>query len=204
MQPPIGPDSTSDRPAGGGALGRQHAAVRAHHEQRAVEALLLQVVLEPADVGRDLRADEGVGGDRRGALVFVPFARERGAGRHEQIRGHLLQQGRGPLLVRRVGVGVHEEHRDRLDARVLSRRATAASSASSSGVITSPAALDALVDLEPELARDQRLVAEEREIERIGPVAARDLQHVAEPAVVTSAVRAPRRWTSELITSVVP
>ena len=48
--------------------------------------------------------------------------------------------------------------------------------------MTVAAGADALVDLEAQFARDQRLVAPVVQVERIGPVAARDLEHVAEAA----------------------
>src|SRR5690606_26868444 len=44
----------------------------------------------------------------------------------------------------------------------------------------SAAGVDALGHLEAQLARDQRLVALIIEVKRIGPVRARDLQHIAE------------------------
>ena len=80
-----GADATADRTGFDqpdrlptGALDREQAAVRAHHIKRAGKALRGEVALKTPDIGRDLRSDIGVGGDRRCALVFVPFAREFG------------------------------------------------------------------------------------------------------------------------------
>ena len=98
-----------------GALGRQHAAVRAHHEQRSGEPAPAQLVLEPAQIARDLRTDIGVGRRRRGALVFVPLPAQRRAGADINVRQKPAQHGDRALLVDRVGVGIEERDRDRLD-----------------------------------------------------------------------------------------
>ena len=81
-----------------GALGRQQAAVRAHHEERAGEALRFEVVVEPADVSAHLRPDVGVGGDRRGALVLVPLAGQIGAEGDVDVGQHALSKFRQPPL----------------------------------------------------------------------------------------------------------
>ena len=81
MQPPIGPDST--RPTGW----RQ---VRSTDKRPPFEPIMkseprkpfaVKVAFEPANVGVHLRSDIGIGRDRRGALVLVPFARQFGASR---------------------------------------------------------------------------------------------------------------------------
>ncbi len=162
-----------------GALDRKQAAVRAHHIKRAGKALAGEVALEPPDIGRDLRADIGVGGDRRGALVFVPFARQLGGAGDVDARQQRAQRRGGLFLVRRVGVGVHEEDRDRFDAE---RFDLAGERRQRGGVERRDdlaLAADALGHLEPQRARDQRLVAAIVQVERVGPVAARDFEHVA-------------------------
>ena len=101
-----GADAAADRPGfdqadrlPAGALDREQPAVRAHHVERAGKALACEVALKPPDIGRDLRADIGVGGDRRGALVFVPFARELGGAGDVDARQQRAQR-RGGLLPR--------------------------------------------------------------------------------------------------------
>src|SRR5260221_394813 len=67
-------DETHRLPAG--ALDGKESAVRAHHIKRSIEALGFEVALEAPDVAVHLRPHIGVGGRRRGALVFVPLARD--------------------------------------------------------------------------------------------------------------------------------
>ena len=98
------------------ALGGNHAAVRAHQQQRAREAALPQLGIEFRDVLADLRPDIGVRGRRRGALELMPFARELRPGGDEdsgQQPAHFRRRG---LLVVRRQVRVEEADRERLDA----------------------------------------------------------------------------------------
>ena len=103
------------------ALGRDHAAVRAHQQERAGEPAGAQLAVEIRDVAAHLRPHIGVGGDRRGALVLVPLAGELGAGGDEHVGQELAQCLGRRLLVRRVDVGVDEADRQRLDLLVAQR-----------------------------------------------------------------------------------
>ena len=165
-----------------GAIGREHAAVGTHHEQRAGESARTQFVVEPADIGRHLRADIGVGGHRGGALVLVPLAAELGAAGHIDAGQQLGELGDRALLVLGIGVGVHEGNRDGFDAlRLQVPRETAQLAGIQRGDHRAVGA-DALGHLVAPFARDQRFVALIVQIEWVGAVAARDLQHVAEAA----------------------
>ena len=82
--------------------------------------------------------------------------------------------------MRGVGIGVHEEDRDRLDASLLQRLRKRRQRRDIERGYDLALASDAFRYLETQRARDQRLVAAVMQVEWIGPVAARDLQHVAE------------------------
>ena len=163
------------------AFGGDDAAVRAHQQQRAVEAAAAQAGIELGDIFADLRPDIGVGRRGRGALELVPLARQLGAGGDEhagQQPAHLRRRG---LLVLGREVRVEKADRQRLDllARAGYRRAARARR-SASGVRTWPDPSTRSVDLEAQLARDQRRLAMEAQVERLGAVAAADFQQVAE------------------------
>src|SRR5262249_4027843 len=83
----------------------------------------------------------------------------------------------GLLLVRWIGVGVHEEDRDRLNAEALEVLGQCAERGDVERRHDLTGAPDALGDLEAELAWDQRLVAAVVEIEWIGAGAAGGLPH---------------------------
>ena len=81
--------------------------------------------------------------------------------------------------MRRVGVGVHEEDRHGFDAERLDLAGERRQRGGVERRDDLALAADALGHLEPKRARDQRLVAAIVQVERIGPVAARDFEHVA-------------------------
>ena len=103
-----------------------------------------------------------------------------------------------------VGVGVQEADRDRLDAVALAggcdRLGVRRVERDEDGAV----AVDALAHLEAVAPRHERRGLARDEVVHVGAVAAADLEDVAEAAVVTSAVRAPVRSVSALITTVVP
>ncbi len=82
--------------------------------------------------------------------------------------------------MRRIGVGVHEEDRDRLDAKLFQLLGQRGQRRDIKRRDDLAIAADPLRHLETQHARNERLVASIVQIERIGPVAARDLEHVAE------------------------
>ena len=186
------------------AFRRDHAAMRSHQQKRSGEAALAQASIKLGDVFADLRADIGIGRDRRRALELVPFARELGAGGDEHVRQKAAQCRSGLFFVIRGQVGIEETDRERLDLERAQgvrkrlqfifhqRRADAAG------------AFDALLDLEPQLAgisggsrwkrRLNGWVRLPRPISRMS----------RKPWVVINAVLAPARCNSALMTSVVP
>ena len=78
-----------------------------------------QLLLEPADVAGDLRADVGVEADGREALVLPVLRQHLGRDGQERLWELLADDLGDALLVLRVQEGEQEAHRDRLDARLL-------------------------------------------------------------------------------------
>src|SRR3979409_145430 len=81
MPPPTAPHAGDCARAA--LLARDEPPMGPHQQQRALESAGPQVAVELRDVAAHLRPHIGVGGDRRGAFEFVPFARELGSGGHD-------------------------------------------------------------------------------------------------------------------------
>ena len=110
------------RAADGGGAG--DAAVGLHQQQRRAHMLVEQPLLEPRHVGRDARHHHGVEHRRERALVFAHHRQHVGRG-GDRDAGQPGPQHVGDLaLVRRVGEGMQQADRDRLDAELaaLARR----------------------------------------------------------------------------------
>ena len=125
-----GADATADRPRFhqrdrllAGAARRQDAAVRRHDQELRVAPLLLQLVLEPADIAGCKRSDIGVRDRCRGPFIFEPFARMFDADRDIYPRQPLADQRRRLDLVSRIDIGVEKRDGDRLDLVLLNTRA---------------------------------------------------------------------------------
>ena len=125
------------------------------------------------DVGREH------GGAR--ALVLAPLAGDLVRRDDRDLRPQLAHALEHRLLVARVGVGVEQADRDRLDALGLEvvddRRAAPlrSSGCALAAVVREPAR-----HLAPQVARHERRRLHVVEVEVVGPVAARDLERVAE------------------------
>ena len=103
----------------------------------------------------------------------------RGDGR--DLRPELADAREHRLLVRRVGVGVEEADRDRLDAlgaEVVEDLGQAARGRAARR--SAPVVRQAARHLAPQVARHERRRLYVVEVEVVGPVAARDLERVAE------------------------
>ena len=124
-----GPDAADDAGDGAGheqvdrprdrALRRGHAARRRHQVELRPDLQRLELLLEAADVARDLRADVGVEADGREALVLAVLRQDLRRDREEGL-GELLAHDLGhALLVRRVEEREEEADGDGLDAGLL-------------------------------------------------------------------------------------
>ena len=110
------------RAADGGGAG--DAAVRLHQQQRRDDMLVEQALLQARDVGRDAGHHHGVEHRGQRALVLAHHRQHVGRG-GDRDAGQLGPQDVGDLaLVRRVGEGMQQADRDRLDAELaaLARR----------------------------------------------------------------------------------
>jgi hypothetical protein len=159
---------------------RHGAAVRAHDRDLAGEFLAARELLETAEIAADARADIGVEHGGRGALVFAELAQDLVAERHEHLRAEAAQRRTRSDLVRRVGVGMQETHRHRLDAgrHQFARERLDARQIERCQDIAG--CVHALAHLVGEIARDQRTRAVEMQVEGVGPVPAADRVDIAE------------------------
>ncbi len=161
-------------------LGDRHgAAVRAHDGDLARELRLAGEALEAREIAADARPHEGVERGRRGPLVFAKLAQDFVAGGDEDVRADAAQHLAGHDLVGRVGIGVQEADRHRLDAQ----RGEPVPERLDGGVVDRhqhvARRVHPLAHLEGEIARHQRPRPVEVEIERVGPVAAPERVDVA-------------------------
>ena len=105
-----------------------------------------------------------------------------------------------------VGIAVRVQKRDgdRLDAARNDRADETLDFGVVERVQDRPVGEDALVDLEPQVARHELAGRLDREVVHVVAMLAADLEDVAEALVVMSAVGAPLRSMMAFVTSVVP
>ena len=162
------------------AVDRQHAAVRAHHVERALEPAIGEPALQPRRVIRHARPDDRVRHGGAAALVLVPLAGELGSRRYVNARQALAQAFCDRAFVAVVAIGVEERDRHRLHVQPGDRlRQPVDLLRLRLGQHLAPA-VHPLVHLEAQRAGDQRRGAAELDVERVGAVAARELERVAE------------------------
>ena len=141
IMPATGPDSIIDTGCERGVREAHHAAVGAHQMQPAAEAAALQIAFERAQIARHARADIGVEHGRRGALVLAELAQDLVAERDEHAGQRAPQHFAGAAARDRDWPRSAAGRRRRPRCRAPSgARASAATSASSSGVSTLPSA----------------------------------------------------------------
>ena len=161
-------------------LQRIDAAIGLHDVGASGKALRSQALIEPAQIALGDGLHIGRQDGRVGALIFAPFAGDlvRGDGRRLRPEpAHRVERG---LFMRRIGVGVQETDGDRLDAlglEVIEDRRQA-------GYIEGAALLapvgHAAGQFAAQIARHEGFGLAVVQVEEVGPVAARDLQRVAE------------------------
>ena len=102
------------RPLGGGAVGRQ-AAVRLHQQQAGRNAGAVEPLAQRPEIGGDDRHHIGVDDRGRGALVFLDLGQDLERDAERQVRGLAGDDVAQHRLVHRIGEGVEQADRDRLD-----------------------------------------------------------------------------------------
>ncbi len=157
------------------------AAGRLHDQERAVETRAADVLVDLADIAAHLRADIGVGDDRRAALELAIFLRELVRGGHEHLGVVRLQDRLGARLVIGAGVAIEEQDRAGLDPELFERFAQSRDLAFVERCLDLAVGEHAFLDLEAQRALDQRHVLAEEQIVGVRPVDPADLVDVAEP-----------------------
>ena len=192
------------RVAGGGG-DRRGASVRLQDEGRDRKTLLAQPGRERIEIAARDRLHERRQHRRARPLVLAPLAADVGRQRNGHLRPEPAQLRSDGALVRVVGIGVEQTHRDCLDAFFPEVVHDRGESFELRRLDHAPLGIGALGDLAPETPRHEGTRFPEREVEEIRPVSPGDLQDIAEnPRVVMSAVLAPWRDRSALMTTVVP
>ncbi len=157
------------------------AAVRLHDQEPTLESDRRQEPFQPLDIAPDLGPDVSVQHGRRGPFVFAVFSEDLVRQRAVRPSGLRLEDLPHPRLMGRIRPGVDEADRDRLDvrgrdpARHLLR----------AGFIERPqngtACIEALSDLERQVARDVRFRPLEVDVVGLWAVAAPDPVDIAHP-----------------------
>ena len=94
----------------------RETAVRQHHQQRRADAERFELGLQAGEVAIRQGSHIGIGGRGGRPLEFADLRRDLARDRDVKPGEMLLQQVARASLVRRVGIGVQEDDRDRLDA----------------------------------------------------------------------------------------
>ena len=155
-------------------------ATREHEQQRGGNAEGGHAAGHGVQVLAGQRLDVGVGHRGRGALVLADLRGDLVGGRHRGLRMPAGDQGGGPGLVAGVRVGVQEHDRDRRDAGVdqplRPRRDLADVELAGHRAVGA----EALGDLQPQVARHQRLRPGDVEVVQLELALATDLERVGE------------------------
>ena len=155
--PPAGPDSSSrigNLRAAAGAT-RPPAECISRSAPRKPRARQLALEVRQIAVHQRLHIGVGAGGDR--ARIFAQLRDHVGGERDEQVGEFALDQRAHRLLVRRIGIGVQEADRDRLDAVIDEPAHRGAHLVRIERRDHAPVAIDPLADLQPVAPRHQRL-----------------------------------------------
>ena len=164
----------------GGLRGGHHAAGGLHHENRGAQAALRQGALQGGEIGADHRRDERI--DRRGAgaLVLADLGEDTGGQRDGDVRRQLAQKLAEARFVAGVAVGVQQDDRDGLHARVHQPGDGAAGAGLVEWPDDLPLHVEALVHFHPQRPRHQGWRWLPAEVVEAGHPQAPDFEHVAE------------------------
>ena len=155
-------------------------AVALHYIPCAGDLVLVQPRAQPVDIRRGRGHDIGVERRRGRALVLAPFLCYVNRWAHKDLRPELLDIGCGLSLVRLVGVAVYEADGNGLDALLLEVLDRLLYVLAAEGRYDLSVVGDALRDLAAQIARNKGHGLFKDHVEQVGPVAAGELEHVAE------------------------
>jgi hypothetical protein len=183
--------------------GVHHAAVRLHDQELAAEAALGERRLEPREVARDLRLEVGVEGRRGEPLELADLGQDVARCGDVIVRPEAAQHLDRRPLVRGVGIGVDEEHRDRETALRDERLPAARTASRSTGARTVPSD-----STRSGTSRRRSRGTTGSKPPRRPQVRGRSRRRISstsrKPAVVITPTRAPLRSSSALVPAVVP
>ena len=163
----------------GGRGDRRGASVRLQDEGRHRKTLLAQPGRERIEIAARDRLHERRQHRRARPLVLAPLAADVGRQRNGHLRPEPAQLRSDGALVRVVGIGVEQTHRDCLDALFPEVVHDRGESFELRRLDHAPLGIGALGDLAPETPRHERTRLREREVEEIRPVPPGDLQDIA-------------------------
>ena len=178
--PPAGPDSSSRIGNLRAAAGETRPPAECISRSAPAKAARGKLALEVRQIAIHQRLHIGIGAGRDRARIFAQLRHDVGGERHEQVGKFALDQRAHRLLVRRVGVGMQEADRDRLDAVIHEPAQRGAHRVEVERRDTRPSRSIALADLQPVAARDQRLGKAEEQVVDVVALLGPHLEHVAE------------------------
>ncbi len=181
-----------------------NAAARQHDKKTAVEADLVQALLQLGQIIRHALLHVNVRQRRAGALELANLGDHFGAQRNADLGRDFGDDFRRALFVGRIAKTIEIANADGFDALVAQLRDEPADKSFVQRFQHAAVGGHALGHIETQMARHQRFGQIEIEIVELVAVLAADFNGVAKPAVVSNAVSAPLRSINALVTSVVP
>ena len=203
--PAAGPDSRASTGRAVASVGGHHAAGRLHDRQRRRDAGSVEPAADARRRSAHQRPHVRVDDRRRGALVLALLAQDLARERDGDARQLLAQDRAEPLLVLRRPVGVEQADRDRLDAGVAQAPGDRARLVR---VDRRAATLPSAATRSASSSRSRRGTSgsglRQNGSYICGMRSRRSSSTSRKPAVVTSAVSAPRRSSTAFVATVVP
>ena len=99
-----------------------HAAIRLHHQQWCHDPRFTQPPFQPTNIGRHPRHHCGIQDRHERAFIFPHHRQDIGRNRDRHVRQSRPQDLGNAYLMRRVGIGMQQTHRHRLDLHRLQCR----------------------------------------------------------------------------------
>ena len=159
---------------------REETTCRLDAIEAAAEAGVAQMALQFAEVGRNARADIGIGSNRRDAFELAIFLREFVGGGDEGARQFLKHDLLDAHFVRGIAIGVQQQDCDSLDAAILERADERPDCLFIERLVHGAIGAQSLGHFEAHGAANERLMLAEEEIVGVGTIDAADLVDVAE------------------------
>ncbi len=157
----------------------EQAAGRLHDQERAAKACARQMLSDLGQIARDVRADIGIGRDRRGTFELTIFLRQLVGCGDENARQKPLKDRLGAPFMRWVAVTMKEQNRHRFDRLTFQHSGKLGDLLVPQRLQDFASGQHPLVHFVAVLARHQRPVLGKEQIVGIGPVHAPDLIDVA-------------------------